>query len=61
MGLAKKFKKEGFKVVLVARNEQSLKEMAVKLGENVFFKKVNASDAENLKKSIEEIKKIWNT
>ena len=60
-GLAKKFRNEGFKVVLVARNEQSLKEMSEQLGENVFYKTADASNSENLKKTIEEIKKEYGT
>ena len=60
-GLAKKFKKEGFKVVLVARNEHSLKEMTEKLGENVFYKTADASNNEKLKKAIEEIKNEYGT
>ncbi|MCH5220465.1 MAG: SDR family NAD(P)-dependent oxidoreductase [Muribaculaceae bacterium] len=61
LGLAKKFKNEGFKVVLVARNEQSLKEMAEHLGEAVFFKTADASDAANLKNAIDEIKNEYGT
>ena len=60
-GLAKKFKNEGFKVVLVARNEHSLKEMTEQLGEDVFYKTADASDATNLKKTIEEIKNEFGT
>ena len=60
-GLAKKFKKEGFNIVLMARNESSLKEMAEKLGENVFYKTVDASNSENLEKAIEEIKNEYGT
>ena len=60
-GLAKKFKNERFKVVLVARNEQSLKEMSEQLGENVFYKAADASEPENLKKAIEEIKNEYGT
>ena len=55
-GLAKKFKNEGFKVVLVARNEQSLKEMTEQLGEDVVYKTADASDEETLKRTIDEIK-----
>ena len=60
-GLAKKFRNEGFKVVLVARNEQALKEMSEKLGENVFYQTADASEPENLKKAIEEIKNEYGT
>ena len=60
-GLAKKFKKEGFNIVLVARKERSLKEMAEQLGENVFYKTADASNSENLKKAIEEIKNEYGT
>ena len=60
-GLAKKFKNEGFKVVLVARNEHSLKEMTEQLGEDVFYKTADASDATNLNKTIEEIKNEYGT
>ena len=60
-GLAKKFKNEGFKVVLVARNEMSLREMTKQLGEDVFYKTADASDATNLKKTIEEIKNEFGT
>ena len=60
-GLAKKFKKEGFNIVLMARNESSLKEMAEKLGENVFYKTADASNSENLRKAIEEIKNEYGT
>lgn len=60
-GLAMKFKKEGFKVVLVARNEMSLREMAEQLGEDIFYKTADAADAENLKKAIEEIKNEYDT
>ena len=61
LGLAKKFKKEGFNIVLMARNERTLKEMAEKLGENVFYKIADASNSENLKKAIEEIKNEYGT
>ena len=60
-GLAKKFKKEGFNIVLMARNERSLKEMSEQLGENVFYKTADASNSENLKKAIEEIKNEYGT
>ena len=60
-GLAKKFRNEGFRVVLIARNEYSLKEMSEQLGENVFYKTADASEPENLKKAIEEIKKEYGT
>lgn len=60
-GLAKKFMNEGFKIVLVARNEQSLKEMSEKLGDNVFYKTADASNSENLKKAIEKIKNEYGT
>ena len=60
-GLAKKFKKEGFNIVLMARNERSLKEMAEKLGESVFYKTADASNSENLKKVIVEIKNEYGT
>ena len=60
-GLAKKFRNEGFKVVLIARNEQSLMEMCEQLGENVFYKTADASEPENLKKAIEEIKNEYGT
>lgn len=60
-GLAKKFKNEGFSVILVARNEQSLKEMREQLGENVFYKTADASEPEKLKKAIEEIKNEYGT
>ena len=60
-GLAKKFRNEGFKVVLVARNERSLKGMSEQLGENVFYKTADASEPENLKKAIEEIKNEYGT
>ena len=60
-GLAKKFRNEGFKVVLVARNELSLKEMSEQLGENVFYKTADSSEPENLKKAIEEIKNEYGT
>lgn len=60
-GLARKFKNENFTVVLVARNEASLKEMADQLGENVSYKSADASDTENLIKAIEDIKKEFGT
>ena len=60
-GLAKKFKNEGFSVILVARNERSLKEMSEQLGENVFYKIADASDSENLKAAIAEIKNEYGT
>ena len=57
--LAKKFRNEGFKVVLAARNEQSLKDMAHHLGENVFYRTADASDTAYLKKAIEGIKEEY--
>ena len=60
-GLAKKFKKEGFNIVLMARNEGTLKEMAEKLGNNVFYKTADASNSENLRKAFEEIKNEYGT
>lgn len=60
-GLAKKFRNEDFTVVLVARNEESLKTMTEQLGENIFYKKGDASDGENLKKVIREIKNEYGT
>ena len=60
-GLAKKFRNEGFSVILVARNEQSLKEMTEQLGKGVFYKVADVSDTENLRKAIDEIKKEYGT
>lgn len=60
-GLAKKFKNEDFTVVLVARNERSLKKMAEQLGDNVFYKAADASDTLTLKQAIEEIKNEYGT
>lgn len=61
LGLAKKFKNEGLSVILVARNEESLKEITGQLGENVYYKVADASDTQNLKEAIEEIKNEYGT
>lgn len=60
-GLAKKFRNEDFTVMLLARNEGALKEMCERLGDNAFYKTADASDSENLKKVIEEIKTEFGT
>lgn len=60
-GLAKKFRNEGFSVILVARNESSLKEMTEQLGDDSYYKVADASDAINLRTAIGAIKAEYGT
>lgn len=64
LSVARKFAKEGFDIVLSARNEESLKNMSEdikELGVNCGYKVVDVSDEQNLIRVINEIKSEYGT
>ncbi len=62
--IAKKFVAEGFYAILVARNENALRDMSMRLSNgssSLGYEVADVSDTDGLKKAIERIKMAYGT